>query len=190
MWFVQQRAERIAAFRPEEFWQIELSYSGTSDDGEALTARFSWARHRLFDRLVCLVLYEMCVERGVASVTSITPKETRRRRPTPLATVELQRDASTKLRLASDHTMKRAPPPAFAFATDGPHHHHGCCRSLPLPPLPTAPYRSLVLPPFAHDGLTLFAPNPSFAQLLRSSTSAVTSPTPAPRPTRSRRAST
>ena len=41
MWFVQQRAERIAAFRPEEFWQIELSYSGTSDDGEALTARFS-----------------------------------------------------------------------------------------------------------------------------------------------------
>jgi DNA topoisomerase-3 len=108
MWFVAQRAERISKFVTEEFWQIELKHNATAEDGEPLEVRFAWGRHRLFDRLAALVLYEMCVERGVASITSVTARPTSRRRPTPLATVELQRDASSKLRIPSDRTMDMA----------------------------------------------------------------------------------
>lgn len=168
MWFVAQRAERIRKFVSEEFWQIEMRHNATSEDGEPLDVRFSWARHRLFDKLATvshascsasyriastcarfspspypprlappnsssacallrlssrhtsrlpasprsvdaqLVLYEVCVGRGTASVTSVTAKPTSRRRPTPLATVELQRDAASKLRISSDRTMEMA----------------------------------------------------------------------------------
>ena len=59
MWFVAQRAERIAAFRQETFWRIELAHARRADDGEELTVTFRWARHRLFDRLATLVLFEM-----------------------------------------------------------------------------------------------------------------------------------
>ena len=51
---------------------------------------FTWARHRLFDRLATLLLYEGCVGRRVAHVTAVIAKETIRRRPSPLATVEMQ----------------------------------------------------------------------------------------------------
>ena len=108
MWFVAQRADRIAAFVPEEFWRIEMRHSGTTEDGEQLEVSFSWSRHRLFDRLATLVLYEMCVQRGTASITSVSARPATRRRPTPLATVELQRDASSKLHISSDQTMEIA----------------------------------------------------------------------------------
>ena len=108
MWFVAQRADRIAAFRQEAFWQIELGVSRRAEDGEELAVKFSWGRHRLFDRLTTLVLYEMCVARATASIRSVSAKETRRRRPLPLATVEMQRLASTKLSISSDRTMELA----------------------------------------------------------------------------------
>ena len=91
MWFVAQRAERIAAFVPEDFWHLELSHTKTDEAGQEQCARFSWSRSRLYDRLSCLVIYEMCVERRVATVASVVAKEARRYRPTPLATVEMQR---------------------------------------------------------------------------------------------------
>ena len=105
MWFVAQRADRIAAFRSESFWQIEMEHTRRADDGEQLHVRFSWSRTRLFDRLATLVLYELCVERGTASITSVTAKPTSKRRPLPLSTVEFQRLASSQLHIASDQTM-------------------------------------------------------------------------------------
>ena len=108
MWFVSQRAERISAFRPEDFWQIELSHRRTDEDGEEQLARFSWARYRLFDRLSCLVLYELCVARATAAVTSVAARPKSKMRPLPLATVELQMKASATLRISSDQTMKIA----------------------------------------------------------------------------------
>lgn len=59
MWFVAQRAERIAAFVPEDFWYLEMSHSKTDETKQEQTARFTWSRNRLFDRLSCLVIYEM-----------------------------------------------------------------------------------------------------------------------------------
>ena len=108
MWFVAQRAERIAAFRAESFWQIEMAHTRRADDGEELHVKFSWSRTRLFDRLATLVLYELCVQRATASITSVSAKPTSKRRPHPLATVEMQRLASSHLRIASDKCMEIA----------------------------------------------------------------------------------
>ena len=108
MWFVAQRADRIDAFTPEQFWQIQLAHERIAEDGEALTVQFSWARNRLFDRLATIVLYEMCVNRGTASITGVTAKPTTKRRPCPLATVEFQRLASSRLHISSDISMEIA----------------------------------------------------------------------------------
>jgi DNA topoisomerase-3 len=95
----------IQAFRSEPFWAIELEHRKRGEDGVEQLGRFSWARTRLFDRLCCLVLYELCVERATATVVSVNGRESRRIKPVPLATVELQKQSSNYLRIASDRTM-------------------------------------------------------------------------------------
>ena len=64
-----------------------------------VTVRFSWARHRLFDRLTTLLLYDLCVERDTATVVSVRQSPKPKWRPVPLSTVELQKLASQHLRL-------------------------------------------------------------------------------------------
>lgn len=92
-------------------------------------ASFSWKRGCLFDRLACLILYEMCLEDPVARVVNINARyvfasslanrenffspthllllgsDTSRSKPVPLATVELQKRASRFLHMASERTM-------------------------------------------------------------------------------------
>ena len=50
MWFVEQRAERIAAFVAEDFWKIELAHEATDEAGSPMRCSFNWARGHLFDR--------------------------------------------------------------------------------------------------------------------------------------------
>ena len=101
-------SERIAAFVAEDFWKIELAHEATDEAGSPMRCSFNWARGHLFDRLAVLVLYEACVRRGVASIVSVGRRQTRKWRPSPLATVELQKDASRKLRIPSDKAMEIA----------------------------------------------------------------------------------
>jgi hypothetical protein len=49
---------------PEPFWKIVMKYGY-----EGKVAEFFWARVRLFDYYVAVVLYEMCVHEGRATVT-------------------------------------------------------------------------------------------------------------------------
>jgi hypothetical protein len=49
--------------------------------------RFDWVRGRLFDHLSALVLFEMCVEDGVAVVESVAQAPKSKWKPIPLATV-------------------------------------------------------------------------------------------------------
>ena len=107
-WVVEQRAERSAACVAEDFWKIELAHEATDEAGSPMRCSFNWARGHLFDRLAVLVLYEACVRRGVASIVSVGRRQTRKWRPSPLATVELQKDASRKLRIPSDKAMEIA----------------------------------------------------------------------------------
>ena len=100
----------------ESFWYLELEHkknTAFSPDGEVVpaeetSATFNWQRHRLFDRDCVQLLYEICVERRVATVVSINGHEKRRWRPTPLCTVELQKEASRRLRMPSDKAMEIA----------------------------------------------------------------------------------
>lgn len=104
--FIVEREREIEAFVEEPFWRIDVEHVRVDHaTAERARAQFEWARGRLFDRLACVVLYEMCVEEPEATVVAVNRRRTTRAKPIPLATVELQREASRKLRIASDRTM-------------------------------------------------------------------------------------
>ncbi len=55
----------IQAHMPEDFWHIQVTHT----DQHHKKTEFSWDRGRLFDHTAATVLYEMCVEEPLASVT-------------------------------------------------------------------------------------------------------------------------
>ena len=67
---------------------------------------FSWRRHRLFDRMSVVILFERCLMARTAKVTKLQKKPTSKWRPLPLTTVELQRLGSMFLRMDSQRVMK------------------------------------------------------------------------------------
>ncbi|XP_020586433.1 DNA topoisomerase 3-alpha [Phalaenopsis equestris] len=101
--FIVERYWEIQAHEPEEFWTINCSH--TSEEG---TATFSWMRGHLFDYTCAVIVYEMCVEEPMATVTDVKHKEKLKYPPHPLSTVELQKRASRYFRMSSEHTMKVA----------------------------------------------------------------------------------
>ena len=73
-----------------------------------MLTRFNWDRNRLFDRKSCVLLFEGCVEppaEGRCTVVGSDARPTRRKRPCPLNTVELQKRVSRFLRISSERTM-------------------------------------------------------------------------------------
>ncbi|KAJ1309638.1 hypothetical protein OPQ81_006405 [Rhizoctonia solani] len=76
---------------------------------------FSWRRHHLFEFDVALALYEGTVENPMARVTKVTKKPTKKWKPLPLTTVELQKAASRLLHM----TPKKALDVAEKLYNDG-----------------------------------------------------------------------
>ena len=101
--FVVKRFLEIEHFVPQEFYRIDVKIK--RDD---ISVDFNWQRHRLFDKMTCLVLFEECVEKCEATVTSVQGKPREKWKPLPLTTVEMQKLASTKLHLNSENVMKIA----------------------------------------------------------------------------------
>ncbi|XP_047428645.1 DNA topoisomerase 3-alpha [Mugil cephalus] len=101
--FVVERFKAIQAFIPETFYKIKVLHEVEEDAVE-----FSWKRNRLFNHTACLVLYQICMEDPMATVTSVTSKPKSKWRPLPLDTVELEKLASRKLRINAKETMKIA----------------------------------------------------------------------------------
>ncbi|XP_061568007.1 DNA topoisomerase 3-alpha [Cololabis saira] len=101
--FVVERFKAIQAFIPETFYKIKVLH-----EVEEETVEFSWKRNRLFNHTCCLVLYQICMEEPIATVTSVTSKPKSKWRPVPLDTVELEKLASRKLRISAKETMKIA----------------------------------------------------------------------------------
>uniref|UniRef100_A0A8D3C4V5 DNA topoisomerase n=1 Tax=Scophthalmus maximus TaxID=52904 RepID=A0A8D3C4V5_SCOMX len=101
--FVVERFKAIQAFIPETFYKIKVLHEVEED-----TVEFSWRRNRLFNHTACLVLYQICMEDPIATVTSVTSKPKSKWRPLPLDTVELEKLASRKLRINAKETMKIA----------------------------------------------------------------------------------
>ncbi|XP_062263697.1 DNA topoisomerase 3-alpha [Platichthys flesus] len=101
--FVVERFKAIQAFIPETFYKIKVLHEVEED-----TVEFSWKRNRIFHHTACLVLYQICMEDPIATVTSVTSKPKSKWRPLPLDTVEMEKLASRKLRINAKETMKIA----------------------------------------------------------------------------------
>lgn len=68
--FIVEQYLRIIRFVPEEFWSIKLEITKDTK------TKFTWRRNRLFDRLICAILYERCIEAKKARITLVTSKPT------------------------------------------------------------------------------------------------------------------
>uniref|UniRef100_A0A667XA94 DNA topoisomerase n=1 Tax=Myripristis murdjan TaxID=586833 RepID=A0A667XA94_9TELE len=101
--FVVERFKAIQAFIPEIFYKIKVLHEVEEDSVE-----FGWKRNRLYNHTACLVLYQICMEDPIATVTSVTSKPKSKWRPLPLDTVELEKLASRKLKISAKETMKIA----------------------------------------------------------------------------------
>ena len=64
--------------------------------------------NRLFDKYVCLVIYERCLEDPTAVILSWDKQPTKKYKPLPLNTIEMQKLVSRILKMSSAKTMKIA----------------------------------------------------------------------------------
>ncbi|KAN0061763.1 DNA topoisomerase [Thecaphora frezii] len=115
--FVVDRYEKVINFVPEPFWYISVTKDRilggadpTPDDDPADVKRvqFSWDRGHLFDQTTAAVLLEGCVSEPLATVTKVLSKQTKKWKPYPLTTVELQKSGSRLLRLAPKKILDAA----------------------------------------------------------------------------------
>jgi DNA topoisomerase III len=99
--FVVSRYEQVQAFRPEQFWYIYLALDANEGGGgEEQEIVFTWSRVRLFEFDVSLAIYEMVLANPMATISSVKRKPTKKWKPLPLTTVELQKSGSRLLKLA------------------------------------------------------------------------------------------
>ena len=94
---------RVRNFVPEPFWYIRVVHE--KDD---INVKFSWARGHLFDRMTVTIIFEKCLIAKTAKVTKMTKKVTKKWKPLPLTTVELQKMGSRFLRMTSQEVMNTA----------------------------------------------------------------------------------
>ncbi|CAK9183679.1 unnamed protein product [Ilex paraguariensis] len=101
--FVVERYWEIQSHEPEEFWTLNFTHN--SQEG---TAIFNWMRGHLFDYTCAVIIYEMCVQDPLATVSKVRQQEKLKYPPHPLSTIELEKRASRYFRISSEHTMKVA----------------------------------------------------------------------------------
>ncbi|KAI0243784.1 DNA topoisomerase, partial [Massospora cicadina] len=101
--FVVERYLKRRDFVPEQFSKIAMAYTR-----DGIDVAFHWRRGQLYDPIVCVLLYEMCMENCMAHVTSYDTRPTTKWRPLPLTTVELQKMGSRYLHMPSDKVMEAA----------------------------------------------------------------------------------
>jgi len=87
---------------------INLNRSRQSKLGEKQMVEFTWARHHIFDEHVATVFYEKCLENKEATVISVQGNPKSRFRPLPLSTINMQKIATSKLRMDSHRVMEVA----------------------------------------------------------------------------------
>ncbi|KAG5643389.1 hypothetical protein DXG03_001003 [Asterophora parasitica] len=98
--FVVQKWNLVKSFVSEPFWHIHMSLrrNTSSSDGEETV--FNWRRGHIFDEDAAVSIYDFVLSDPLARVTKVTKKETKKWKPLPLTTFELQKAGSRLLRLA------------------------------------------------------------------------------------------
>lgn len=105
--FVVERFLKIQTFEKEPFYSIAVTHK-QGDLPDAPVTSFTWKRARLFDRMACLCIYESLMDVEEAVIAAVDKRATKKQKPLPLTTVELQKRASRWLRMSSEQTMKAA----------------------------------------------------------------------------------
>lgn len=98
--FVVDRYFKVQNFVPEAFWSIKVMHKK-----EGKTVTFNWARNRLYDRAAVTILFERCLATKQAKVVKIQEKPTKKWKPLPLTTVELQKMATRFLNMTGQQAM-------------------------------------------------------------------------------------
>jgi DNA topoisomerase-3 len=101
--FVVDQYLRVRNFVPEPFWFIKVTH-----EKDGITVRFLWRRGHLFDRMAVTIIFEQCILSKLAKVTKMSKKPTKKWKPLPLTTVELQKMGSRFLRMTSQDVMTTA----------------------------------------------------------------------------------
>ncbi|KAF2634848.1 prokaryotic type I DNA topoisomerase [Massarina eburnea CBS 473.64] len=101
--FVVDRYLRVRNFVPEQFWYIKVAH-----EKDGINVKFTWKRGHLFDRMAVVIIFERCLLSKLAKVTKTTKKPTKKWRPLPLTTVELQKMGSRFLNMTSQEVMTTA----------------------------------------------------------------------------------
>eukprot|EP00775_Hariotina_reticulata_P013627 gene13627-13753_t len=114
---IVQRAWEIQSHVAEPFWLIHVSYRPPAEPQQQQHQQpqqpqpgcdFKWTRDRLFDVDVATMLYEECVQQPTATVMQVRGRQTIKRAPVPLATLEMCKTGSSQLRLSGERIMKLA----------------------------------------------------------------------------------
>ncbi|TRM65226.1 DNA topoisomerase [Schizophyllum amplum] len=95
--FVVNRFKQVKSFVPEDFSYIHLTIKAPGSNEET---PFTWRRGHIFDRDVAVALYQSVMRDTLTQVTKVVKKTTKKWKPLPLTTVELQKAGSRLLRLA------------------------------------------------------------------------------------------
>ncbi|CAG9863370.1 unnamed protein product [Phyllotreta striolata] len=101
--FVVERYKAIENFIAEPFWKIKMSHTV-----EDINTEFLWRRERLFNKAAVEAILDHCKENPLARVESVENKEKSKWRPVPLDTVEMEKNASRKLRINAKDAMQIA----------------------------------------------------------------------------------
>lgn len=93
--FVVDHYKRVETFVPEEFWSIDLRHAVSQQGQDRRTnVEFLWDRNHLFDKRIVHILHKRCKDAEEAEVKQVVRRTTWKRKPTPLTTVELQKNLS------------------------------------------------------------------------------------------------
>ncbi|CAI2384895.1 unnamed protein product [Moneuplotes crassus] len=101
--FVVERYQKVRDFVPEKYWYLDLRL-----EVDEYSVKFQWDRGKIFDKVICFIIYQKSVEAGKAKVTKYQTRKTTRRRPQPLNTIQMQKLISSRLKISPSNAMKIA----------------------------------------------------------------------------------
>jgi DNA topoisomerase-3 len=109
---VVDRYRERREFQTKPFWTIRMRIQTTGDRASGNQVELCWDRARIFDRFIAYVLFQRLHDAvrlpGALRMIACEKQPAHRSRPLPLSTVELQKEASRKLKLSSAQTMEIA----------------------------------------------------------------------------------
>ena len=108
---VCEREAEIEAFRPREYWTVEATF--LTPAGAPFTARLTHLDGKKLDQFdlndeASALAAKRAVEAGTFSVASVERKRVKRNPPAPFTTSTLQQEASRKLGMGAQATMRCA----------------------------------------------------------------------------------